>query len=261
MRDDFSEATKATLARRVGMRCANPNCRRLTSGPHSNAAKSVNIGVAAHICAAATGGPRFDAAMTPTERSEIENGIWLCQNCAKLIDNDVTRYTVWILRAWKELSEEATRLAVETPQKNVSDIPILDDAISGRKIKAKRLVATLNEFINIYIAAIKSVTGIEQNQIPSRTALVNQRMKEIDTLINQTGVYDRMETILDETLDSLIITSSISDDVFPILQNIRANLLATRSGMYGYPAPTVLTIIFNTGIVERIEKSYYENIG
>ena len=44
----------------------------------------------AHICAAAQGGPRYDASMTPEERKSFENGIWLCQSCSKLIDTDIT---------------------------------------------------------------------------------------------------------------------------------------------------------------------------
>jgi hypothetical protein len=44
----------------------------------------------------------------------IDNGIWLCQKCAKLIDDDETHYTSDLLRQWKKLSEEATRLAIES---------------------------------------------------------------------------------------------------------------------------------------------------
>lgn len=35
-RDDFLSKTKDTLARRVGMRCSNPACQKLTSGPQSD---------------------------------------------------------------------------------------------------------------------------------------------------------------------------------------------------------------------------------
>ena len=92
MRDDFDEKTKDLLAKRVGYRCSNPNCRQLTSGPQADSNKSLNIGVAAHITAAAKGGPRYDENISLEERASIENGIWLCQNCAKLIDNDPKRY-------------------------------------------------------------------------------------------------------------------------------------------------------------------------
>ena len=87
-RDEFSTTTKETLAKRVGYRCANPNCRKLTCGPCEDENKAINIGVAAHITAASPGGPRYDETLTSEERKSINNGIWLCQSCAKLIDDD-----------------------------------------------------------------------------------------------------------------------------------------------------------------------------
>jgi hypothetical protein len=113
VRDDFDDKTKEMLARRVGYRCSNPNCRKLTSGPQTDPAKAVNIGVAAHITAASPGGPRYASKLSPGERKSIDNGIWLCQNCAKLVDNDEQRYSVDLLIDWKRLSEQAALLEVE----------------------------------------------------------------------------------------------------------------------------------------------------
>lgn len=72
--------------------------------------------MAAHITAASRKGPRYDKTLSAEGRCSIENAIWLCQNCAKLIDNDAARYTVDLLRQWKRLSEEAARLAIEYPR-------------------------------------------------------------------------------------------------------------------------------------------------
>jgi hypothetical protein len=105
MRDNFPAAAIELLAKRVGVRCSNPGCRRPTSGPRTDSAKVVNIGVAAHITAAAVGGPRYDAKLSEAERSHLNNGIWLCQNCAKLIDNDPQHFYVELLREWKSRSE------------------------------------------------------------------------------------------------------------------------------------------------------------
>ncbi len=106
MRDDFSVKIKELLSKRVGSRCSNPSCNQLTSGPQENPEKSVNIGVAAHITAASPDGPRFDEKISPQERGSSENGIWLCQNCAKLIDNDPPRYPTDLLFEWKKSAEE-----------------------------------------------------------------------------------------------------------------------------------------------------------
>lgn len=114
MRDDFPLSIKELLAKRVAHRCSNQECRQVTSGPQEDPTKTVNIGVAAHITAASPGGPRFDSSLTSNERQAAENGIWLCQSCAKLVDNDPTRYGVATLRRWKALAEATTARELES---------------------------------------------------------------------------------------------------------------------------------------------------
>lgn len=106
MRDDFTEEVKRTLAARVGYLCSNPECRAPTSGPQIDATKALNVGVAAHITSAAEGGPRYNPLLSAEERRGPDNGVWLCQNCAKLIDNDISRYTEKLIRAWREIAED-----------------------------------------------------------------------------------------------------------------------------------------------------------
>jgi hypothetical protein len=113
MRDDFTKETRDILAKRVGMRCSNPGCRKLTTGPRTESNHVVCIGVAAHITAASPGGPRYDTSLTDTQRRAPENGIWLCQNHGKLVDNDRSRYTVEELRSWKEQAEAYARAELE----------------------------------------------------------------------------------------------------------------------------------------------------
>jgi hypothetical protein len=124
MRDDFSEDAKRILAYRVAMACSNPECAAHTSGPQVDPLKSVNVGVAAHITSAAAGGPRYNPNLSSEERRSPENGIWLCQNCAKLIDNDVVRYPEVVIRAWKTLAEHNAALNVgrtKRPQTETSE--------------------------------------------------------------------------------------------------------------------------------------------
>tara|TARA_R110002111_G_scaffold151143_1_gene217813 strand:- start:6 stop:1031 length:1026 start_codon:yes stop_codon:yes gene_type:complete len=105
MRDDFTSSTKDVLAKRVGFHCSNPNCRTLTCGPRTEANKFVSIGVAAHISAASPNGPRSNKHLTSEQKSSVRNGIWLCQNCAKLIDNDPLKYPEDVLTSWKRDAE------------------------------------------------------------------------------------------------------------------------------------------------------------
>ncbi len=114
MRDDFSQSTKDTLARRVNFLCSNPDCPLATVGPHSDPEKAVNKGVAAHITAAAPGGKRYDASLTPEQRNSADNGIWLCQNCAKLIDSDEARFRVDLLREWKVIAEAKVDRSIQS---------------------------------------------------------------------------------------------------------------------------------------------------
>lgn len=113
MRDDFPAGVKDELAKRVGYLCSNPACRQPTSGPQSSSSGTVNIGVASHITAASPGGPRHDSGLSIVQRTSAENGIWLCQTCAKLIDSDQSRYSVDKLQEWKSDAETAAARALE----------------------------------------------------------------------------------------------------------------------------------------------------
>jgi hypothetical protein len=114
MRDDFPKRVIETLAKRVGYRCSNPSCRQPTSGPHSEELKVVSIGVAAHITAASPRGPRYDADLLTKDRQSVGNGIWLCQSCSKLIDSDENKYTVLVLKGWREDAERRAANKLES---------------------------------------------------------------------------------------------------------------------------------------------------
>ena len=61
--------------------------------------------------------------MTGEERGSIENGIWLCHNCAKLVDSDTVRYPVAVLVAMKDAAENRTRAAVGMPATEEVRVP------------------------------------------------------------------------------------------------------------------------------------------
>lgn len=85
--------------------CSNPSCRKLTLGPKG--LEGVNrIGQAAHIRGAAPGSARYDKNMSSPERRHFDNGIWLCNLCAKKIDNDEDKYPVKLLVEWKKTTEQ-----------------------------------------------------------------------------------------------------------------------------------------------------------
>jgi|GEM_PF-3326074 hypothetical protein len=81
-------------------------------GPQTDPMQVVNVGVAAHITAASEGGPRFDPALSISERTGVANGIWLCQTCAKLIDSDVVRFSKDVLLGWKRAAAEEAKIRI-----------------------------------------------------------------------------------------------------------------------------------------------------
>lgn len=107
-RDDFSKETKRILRERVGGSCSRPECGRLTVSPNAESAARIDVtGRAAHITAARPGGSRFKAGLTKGARSSIQNGIWLCADCADLIDkNEGSGFSVEQLLGWKRAAED-----------------------------------------------------------------------------------------------------------------------------------------------------------
>ena len=106
-RDDFNRKTIEAIAKRASYICSNPDCRSLTLYPSENDPEEcIYIGKAAHITAASKGGPRHDPTFTPEQRTFIENGIFLCSNCADVIDkNNGLDFPAGLLREWKRNHE------------------------------------------------------------------------------------------------------------------------------------------------------------
>jgi hypothetical protein len=148
-RDDFSNTTKAALAKRSGFLCAI--CRAVTVGPSAQSPMAItNVGVAAHIAAASPGGPRYSAAMTPAQRQDIANGIWLCGIHAKRIDDDVMTWPEAMLQRIKKVHEEHIAGAVGIAERHrivatASSSPVRS-AIEPREYAFARVGALQEEY-------------------------------------------------------------------------------------------------------------------
>lgn len=128
-RDDFPKKMKEALALRANHQCSFTGCGRRTSGPSDESTAAVtNIGIVAHITAAAPGGKRYDATMFADDRSGIDNAIWLCASHAALIDRDEATYTVAVLKNMKRVHEERCAEDVRTlAQLSSSNATLLAD--------------------------------------------------------------------------------------------------------------------------------------
>jgi len=106
-RDDFPEIVKRELAKRVNYNCSL--CHAPTSGPQTGSDRSFSVGKAAHIKAAAPGGPRYDPDQSREARRGIHNGIWCCSVCADIVDRDPAAYSVEELHRLKDEAEHLAR--------------------------------------------------------------------------------------------------------------------------------------------------------
>jgi hypothetical protein len=94
--------------------------------------------MACHIAAAAGGqnARRYDPKMSEEERASIQNGIWMCYTHGKLIDTDESRFTIPMLKKWRELAELRARLEldlghdVDLSPTDVSDHTLVENSIS-----------------------------------------------------------------------------------------------------------------------------------
>jgi len=142
-RDEFSPKTKRKVAERAAFICSNPSCNQVTIGPsESDQQKSAKVGIAAHICAASSRGPRYDMSQTLGQRKGIKNAIWLCPSCAMLVDkNGGDDYPADHLRKWKRDHETLIKKCLEGDKRIA--VKLRGDTTPATKQNAKRIMDLL----------------------------------------------------------------------------------------------------------------------
>lgn len=100
--------------------CASPECNNLLINDN------VVMGEICHIEAAEQDGPRFNKKSNDDYRKSFENLILFCPNCHTRVDSDERKYTVALLRSWKEEHESNFTKS----RYNISD-KLVDTAIEG----------------------------------------------------------------------------------------------------------------------------------
>lgn len=141
---DFSQTTKDLLAKKVGFRCSDPFCRKLTIGASADGSKAINVGEAAHITAAEPGGPRYDSIITEEQRKAEANGIWLCRTHAAMVDRDETYFTVELLLRWKALAEKESNEAIQgivSVERNQFNLRVLYDDLKACSEKIEEIIS------------------------------------------------------------------------------------------------------------------------
>lgn len=171
-RDDFSQSVKKTVAERAGYLCSIPRCNRPTIGPHSNPNKAKCLGVAAHICAAAPGGPRYDPDQTPEERKDIANAIWVCEMHGSDIDKDDSPYPKEILIEWKRIHESFFSTIVNLGLREALGLP---GAAHAEQHVAARLLSCLADRRILYELYDKEVPHYSQGPVD----IIRNRLSEL----------------------------------------------------------------------------------
>lgn len=190
-RDDFPLKTVVRVAERASYLCSNPACTRMTCGPCAeDGNRSAKAGVAAHICAAAPGGPRYDRHQTPAERATISNAIWLCGTCSQLIDkNNGVDFPAELLRRWKADHEALMKTLVDAGFNPLGSFPHSMSVAAPADI-VKEVLATLEDrgvlfmpynqedpnYVALSIAQIRERLRSLRSRAPAGSA-IDQRLK------------------------------------------------------------------------------------
>jgi hypothetical protein len=183
-RDDFTEKTKLQIAKRAGWLCSYPPCRTPTVGATSDGQSEINIGTAAHICAAAPGGPRYDENMSLEERSSPNNGIWMCRDHGKAVDSKDPEFTVERLHEWKRQAEqESWRRVLRNEQPR-------GPVVAGDIELANRLRAAATADLEVFrrsgkwaSTSVALTLGVEGLGEPATTSALARAVMSLDDLI------------------------------------------------------------------------------
>lgn len=237
-RDDFPQKVKDIITKRAAYECSNPNCNNLCVGPAETKNDEVNFfGKVAHITAASEGGPRFDPTLSAEQRKSTENAIFLCSNCAEMIDkNQGADYPKEILLKWKEDHENKIRKRV-TSQKPLKKTNENLDSVEER----------INTFYQKRLNELKS--GGYHINIPG-PARLQIHMISIDAL-NTSELFD-LEPIFSDSDDYLRPPGCI------IGRNIERNFqgLLVSCGPDPYSESFVGYVqLYRNGMIEAIDSS------
>lgn len=231
-RDNFTKAVIEKLRTRVAHRCSNPECRVPTIGPATNSDRAASIGVAAHITAAAVGGPRYDAYLSEKARKSMGNGIWLCSNCSTVIDKDVERYTVDLLKLWKQEAEQQAKqeLGKKLPSRNDAidtlttaftgtSARLIPDAISNiHKASTNALEALDPRFVvkSVFTEGMTQFGLFPKQDVAVTMKIQRERAQEFADKYNQ---------LIEHGFDLTIDGAAISFEGSKLLEEISSNLV------------------------------------
>jgi hypothetical protein len=158
--------------------CSNPLCRSLTVKADFTDITQVRSGKSCHIHSVGPGGPRYKSGMSDRECASFENGIWLCDKCAREIDDNKSQYSAETLRIWKKEAEDY-----------VSELVTQD----SRLRQLQTMMQTVLTDLRLLTALIGSVGDITFN--PPGRVNVTRMLIEADQLLFERRFKKEADTI------------------------------------------------------------------
>lgn len=229
MRDDFTPKTRKKLEERAGHRCSKPDCGIPTGGAASDDDGTINVGFAAHITAAAPGGPRYDPHLTSDQRKHHSNGIWLCGTHAKLVDSDEGHFTVEELRSWKRIAERRSFTEV------VSSKPSPIGALLADDEDVQTAVDLLLDYSKSDLTAFRNMPAWPSHAVALNLKMVDEKSVKVfaaSGLASAIEVFDEVAVIAPpgtgKTTTLLQLTQAILGNAFSVAVFVPLSEWSTR---------------------------------
>jgi hypothetical protein len=230
-RDNFSSKIKAALHQRVAHRCSNPDCRVSTIGPGQGIHAVANIGKAAHITAAAPGGERYDITMTSAQRCAINNGIWLCSDCATEVDVNKGTYSTELLLNWKRLAEQTAAAEKGKRQPRAEDARTeLVAALTGATSKFTRTaIGNAHGAVEEVLNALDPRLRVSTSFTNKTTIYKLQVLENVGFKINIPAPLVKewaagMQRLVDHGHDAKLPATGVAVTGSPLLEQLSANV-------------------------------------
>lgn len=218
-RDEFTGKTKIQIAKRAGWLCSDPSCRRSTIGSNSDGNGEINLGTAAHICAAAPGGPRYDLNQTPAQRSSPDNGIWMCKLHGTAVDAKDSKFTVELLHQWKAQAQNDSWRRVlynEVPNGAAVQPPTEGELVTRLRAAAISDLDVFRRSDKWPSTAIKLTLEVDGLRDPVSTSALATALSTLDDLILVAPPGMGKTTTLFQIAEAVLVNGNASPIVVPL---------------------------------------------
>jgi hypothetical protein len=218
-RDEFTAKTRLLIAKRTGWLCSDPSCRRSTIGSNSDGNGEINLGTAAHICAAAPEGPRYNDRMTREQRRSPDNGIWMCRLHGTAVDAKDSKFTVELLHEWKTQAQRDSWRRVlygDVPHGPVTQAPSAGELGARLRAAAAADLGVFRHSDKWPATAIALTLEVDGLSDPVSTSALATALTTLDDLILVAPPGMGKTTTLFQIAEAVLATESGSPMVVPL---------------------------------------------